>query len=105
MDNKASDSVNGKNEYVRAKPRDYNAERSVLGSMLLSPEAIPIAVEKLKAEDFYDITHQCRPFKQLPPSAAIVLQQWKNGEIGTKEACTLLDVPKTTFYRIVKRSE
>ena len=49
--------------------------------------------------------HLGRPFKQLPPSAAIVLQQWKNGEIGTKEACTLLGVPKTTFYRIAKRSE
>ena len=45
-------------EFVREKPRDLNAERSVIGSMLMSREAVITASEKLTPDDFYDETHR-----------------------------------------------
>ena len=45
-------------ELIREKPRDYNAERSVIGAMLLDKNAIVTAVEKLQPDDFYDETHK-----------------------------------------------
>lgn len=39
-------------------PNDLDSEKSVLGSMLLSEEAIEIAINKLKAEDFYRPVHK-----------------------------------------------
>ncbi|MCR5324160.1 MAG: replicative DNA helicase [Lachnospiraceae bacterium] len=45
-------------DFVREKPRDLNAERSVIGSMLMSREAIITASEKLTPDDFYDETHR-----------------------------------------------
>ena len=35
-------------------PHRDDAERSVLGAMLKSPEAVMLAQETLKADDFYD---------------------------------------------------
>ena len=45
-------------DFIREKPRDLNAERSVIGSMLMSREAIITASEKLVPDDFYDETHR-----------------------------------------------
>ena len=47
--------------------------------------------------------HLGRPYNVLPKNASSVLAQWKNKEIGTKEACDLLGISKTTFYRLVKK--
>ncbi|MCR5769019.1 MAG: replicative DNA helicase [Lachnospiraceae bacterium] len=46
------------NDFIREKPRDYNAERSVLGSMLMAREAVMTASEKLTPDDFYDETNR-----------------------------------------------
>ena len=45
-------------DFIKEKPRDYNAERSVLGSMLMAREAVMTASEKLSADDFYDETNR-----------------------------------------------
>ena len=45
-------------DFIREKPRDLNAERSVLGSMLMSRDAVMTASEKLSADDFYDETNR-----------------------------------------------
>jgi replicative DNA helicase len=42
----------------RVPPHNMDAEESVLGSMMLSAEAIASVVEVLKAEDFYRSAHQ-----------------------------------------------
>jgi len=42
----------------RALPHDIQAEMGVLGSMLLSPEAILLARERLGNESFYKLAHQ-----------------------------------------------
>ncbi len=42
----------------RVPPHSLEAEESVLGSMMLSPEAIAAVVEVLKAEDFYRPGHK-----------------------------------------------
>jgi len=39
-------------------PHNLDAEESVLGSVMLSPDAVNIAFEKLHAEDFYKPAHQ-----------------------------------------------
>ena len=41
-----------------APPHSVEAEESVLGAVMLSGEAAAIAVEKLRAEDFYRPSHQ-----------------------------------------------
>ncbi|NLC63319.1 MAG: hypothetical protein GX759_04530, partial [Thermoanaerobacterales bacterium] len=38
---------------LKIPPYSIEAEQSVLGSMLLSKEAIFVAAERLRAEDFY----------------------------------------------------
>ncbi len=43
---------------LRVPPHDIAAEMGVLGSMLLSPEAIHLARERLTAESFYRLAHQ-----------------------------------------------
>jgi replicative DNA helicase len=40
------------------QPHDLDAEESVLGAMVLSPNAIPIATELLDVDDFYRDTHR-----------------------------------------------
>lgn len=47
--------------------------------------------------------HLGRPYNVLPKNTSSVIAQWKNKEIGTKEACDLLGISKTTFYRLVKK--
>lgn len=41
----------------RLPPHDLDAEQSLLGAMLLSSDAISVALEKCSAEDFYKPTH------------------------------------------------
>ena len=41
----------------RIPPQDQDAERSVLGAMLLSTEAMAEVVELLNADDFYRSAH------------------------------------------------
>ncbi|MHC4481580.1 MAG: DnaB-like helicase N-terminal domain-containing protein, partial [Planctomycetota bacterium] len=43
---------------TRVPPHDLQAEMGVLGSMLLSPEAIYRARERLSEESFYNLAHQ-----------------------------------------------
>ncbi|HHY05315.1 MAG TPA: replicative DNA helicase [Thermoanaerobacterales bacterium] len=43
---------------LKVPPYNLEAEQSVLGSMLLSKDAIFTAVERLKADDFYKDSHQ-----------------------------------------------
>ncbi|MBA9002087.1 MULTISPECIES: replicative DNA helicase [Thermomonospora] len=45
-------------EFERTPPHDVAAEQSVLGGMLLSPNAIAEVVEVLKSSDFYRPAHQ-----------------------------------------------
>ena len=39
-------------------PHDTETEKSVLGSIIIKPELLPLTMEYLKAEDFYSTTHQ-----------------------------------------------
>lgn len=43
---------------IKVLPNDQQAERSVLGSMLLEPSAIGVAEESLVSDDFYNPKHQ-----------------------------------------------
>ena len=43
---------------LKVTPYNLEAEQSVLGSMLLSNEAIIVAMDKLKPEDFYKESHR-----------------------------------------------
>lgn len=45
-------------EAPRALPHDVSAEMGVLGSMLLTPEALNAAREKLESDSFYKLSHQ-----------------------------------------------
>jgi replicative DNA helicase len=40
------------------QPHDLDAEESVLGAMIVSPNAIPVATELLDQDDFYRDTHR-----------------------------------------------
>lgn len=42
----------------RIPPQDTEAEQAVLGAMLIDPEAVPRAIELLRAEDFYRPAHR-----------------------------------------------
>ncbi len=42
---------------LRVPPNDTDAEKSLLGAMLLSPDAISVALEQCHADDFYHPTH------------------------------------------------
>ena len=45
-------------EHLSVPPHAPDAERSVLGSMLIEPNALELALEQLKAEDFYIPAHE-----------------------------------------------
>jgi len=45
-------------EFEKVPPQNLEAEMAVLGSMLLSEEAISVALEKLEQESFYKDSHQ-----------------------------------------------
>ena len=42
----------------RVLPNNLDAEKSVLGSMLLEKDALELVLEQLKTEDFYSAAHQ-----------------------------------------------
>ena len=42
----------------RVLPNNLDAEKSVLGSMLLEKEALELVLEELHTEDFYSVAHQ-----------------------------------------------
>src|SRR5665647_569598 len=44
--------------FGRIPPQSIEAEQSVIGSMLLDKEAIPLVTEILKGEDFYREDHK-----------------------------------------------
>ncbi|MBQ9564169.1 MAG: replicative DNA helicase [Synergistaceae bacterium] len=44
--------------YDRVPPQNLSAERAVLGSCILEPNALGAALETLKPEDFYDLNHR-----------------------------------------------
>lgn len=46
------------NDYDRTPPQDIDAEQCVLGSMLLSKDALADVVQELKADDFYLPKHE-----------------------------------------------
>ena len=47
--------------------------------------------------------HLGRPYNVLPKNATVIVTQWLNKEIGTKAACDMLGISKTTFYRLLRR--
>lgn len=47
--------------------------------------------------------HLGRPNAVLPKTSVAIVEQWKNKEIGTMEACNMLGISKTSFYRLVKK--
>jgi hypothetical protein len=47
--------------------------------------------------------HLGRPFLEKPKNYEMVVEQWKNKEVGTLEASKRLGVSKTTFYQMLKR--
>src|SRR5262249_37235985 len=53
-----ADEVRARPGTDRVPPHNLEAEESVLGSMMLSPEAIASVIETLKAPDFYRPVHQ-----------------------------------------------
>ncbi|MFC5469391.1 replicative DNA helicase [Cohnella suwonensis] len=44
--------------YDRIPPQNLEAEQAVLGAILLEAEALIASMERLKAEDFYSVSHQ-----------------------------------------------
>jgi replicative DNA helicase len=44
--------------YDRIPPQNLEAEQAVLGAILLEAEALVAAMERLKSEDFYSVSHQ-----------------------------------------------
>ena len=46
------------NEISRTEPKSLEAERAVLGSMLISKEAVPRAMTFLTEDCFYESTHK-----------------------------------------------
>ena len=47
-----------KNQPARIEPQSLEAEKAVLGSMLISKEAIPRAMSYLIEDSFYDVNHK-----------------------------------------------
>jgi replicative DNA helicase len=89
-------------------PHNVEAEESVLGSVMLSPDAANIAFEKLQAEDFYKPAHQAifeavaSLFDGNQPIDAVTVadQLRRTGELervgGANYLATLLDGVPTT---------
>ena len=50
--------MQGGPDAVRVPPHDLDAERAVVGAMLVSESAVAAVAEKLAAEDFYSETHR-----------------------------------------------
>ena len=54
----AMDTANGVSANPRTPPQDLDAERSVLGAMMLSTDAIAEVSEIIRPEDFYSPGHE-----------------------------------------------
>ncbi|WP_442311196.1 DnaB-like helicase N-terminal domain-containing protein, partial [Yaniella sp.] len=52
------DTANGVSANPRTPPQDLDAERSVLGAMMLSTDAIAEVSEIIRPEDFYSPGHE-----------------------------------------------
>ncbi|ADD39858.1 replicative DNA helicase [Stackebrandtia nassauensis] len=80
----------GGHEFERTPPQDVMAERSVLGGMLLSKDAIADVVEILKTNDFYKPAHAtifdviCDKYARGEPADAVTMVAALNdlGELG-----------------------
>jgi replicative DNA helicase len=55
---RVADDLTRRGSSVKAPPHDLDAEESVLGSMMLSPEAIADVIEILEPDDFYRLAHR-----------------------------------------------
>ena len=75
-----------KNKNIRLEPQAIEAEKAVLGSMLLSKEAVPRAMTSLTAESFFDSNHKII-FKNI-----IQLFEDKNNK--AIDSVTLIDILK-----------
>ena len=51
-------SMSEQGQHGRTPPRSEEAERAVLGALLLDPDRIPEVAEVVKAEDFWDKRHE-----------------------------------------------
>lgn len=84
---------------MRGAPSNVDAERIVLGSMMLSADAIPPVLESLRAEDFYAAVN-ARVFRAIlelygrgePVEAVSVVQELRKG----KETTDPLDIAAMT---------
>ena len=75
-----------KNKNIRLEPQAIEAEKAVLGSMLLSKEAVPRAMTLLMPESFFDSNHKII-FKNI-----IQLFEDKNNK--AIDSVTLIDILK-----------
>ena len=81
----------------RVMPSSIDAEKSVLGAMLLSEDCVLVAVEKLKEEDFYSRDNR-RIFaamleltgRNLPVDYVTVSEKMSNGEPLSADEITYL---------------
>jgi hypothetical protein len=58
----------GGSSISRIPPHSFEAEESLLGAMLLSRDAIAVAVEEVSADDFYKPSH-AHVFSAVKPRA------------------------------------
>ncbi len=49
--------------------------------------------------------HMGRPKRECPEEFPMIYERWKSGEITAKKAMEILDLPRSSFYRIVNRYE
>ncbi len=54
----SASSSNKSSKPAKTSPQDLNAEKSLLGAILLSDAAFPDILERVSAKDFYDSAHQ-----------------------------------------------
>ena len=81
----------------RVMPSSIDAEKSVLGAMLLSEDCVLVAVEKLKEEDFYSRDNR-RIFaamleltgRNMPVDYVTVSEKMSNGEPLSADEITYL---------------
>ena len=75
-----------KNKNIRSEPQAIEAEKAVLGSMLLSKEAVPRAMTFLTVESFFDSNHKII-FKNI-------IQLFENKDNKAIDSVTLIDILK-----------
>ncbi|MCR6649184.1 MAG: replicative DNA helicase [Cellulomonas sp.] len=85
-----SDAGSGRREFDRTPPQDLEAERSVLGGMMISKDAIADVIEQIRGTDFYRPAHEVvydaiiDLYGRGEPADAITVadELTKRGEIG-----------------------